>query len=100
MTLILEYNNTGDGYDCVDVSSENCTIDDCVVHTKKLTNLQNTPKANEYQIIQNPYYEDADDTIDGMDRYFLHNGNSDVGNVTVIKNLYYDIVFIVTIKFT
>ena len=90
MTLILEYNNTGDGYDCVDVSSENCTIDDCVVHTKKLTNLQNTPKANEYQIIQNPYYEDADDTIDGMDRYFLRNGNSDVGNVTVIKNLYYD----------
>ena len=90
MTLILEYNNTGDGYDCVDVSSENCTTDDCVVHTKKLTNLQNTPKADESQMIQNPYYEDAYDTRDGTVRYFLHNGNSDGGNVTVIENLYYD----------
>ena len=92
MTLILEYNNTGDGYGCVDVSSENCTTDDCVVHTKKLTNLQNTAKADESQIIQNPYFENADDTIDGKVRYFLHNGNSHVGNVTFVE--------IVTIKFT
>ena len=90
LTLILESNKTGDGYDCADVSSEDCTPDDCVVQTTNLTNLQNTPKADEPPIIHNPYYEDANDTVDGTVRSFLQNRNSDIENVTVVENPYYE----------
>ena len=90
MTLILESNKTRDGYDCADVSSENGTPEECVVQITNLTNLQNNPKADEPQIIQNPYYEDSNDTVDGTVRSFLQNRNSDIENVTVVENPYYE----------